>query len=92
MVIINDTLIKTGFVIEVIKPSGEDECDIIIHSRVDDWVPLSVIREWVRGYAYCIRGTNDIHVQGMKDGIALMKKDLLGFLDDNKGVAGDIKD
>jgi hypothetical protein len=83
--ILSEHIIKTGFIIEVIKPRDEAECDIIIHSSVDDWIPLSMLMEWIAGYAYCIRGTNDLHVQGMKDGIALMRKDLLRFLSENKG-------
>jgi hypothetical protein len=45
----SDSLIKTGFIIEVIKPRDKAECDIIIHSSVDDWVPLSVLNRMLRG-------------------------------------------
>jgi len=44
----SDNLVKTGFVIEVLKTRDDAECDIIIHSRVDDWVSLSVLSRMLR--------------------------------------------
>lgn len=44
----SEHIIKTGFVIAVIKAKDDDECDVIIHSRVDDWVQLSVLNRILR--------------------------------------------
>lgn len=44
----SSNLVKTGFVIEVLKTRDDAECDIVIHSRVDDWVPLSILNRMLR--------------------------------------------
>jgi S-adenosylmethionine:diacylglycerol 3-amino-3-carboxypropyl transferase len=44
----SSNLVKTGFVIEVLRTRDDAECDIVIHSRVDDWVPLSILNRMLR--------------------------------------------
>lgn len=41
--------IKTGFVIEVTKHKNDKECDVVIHSKVDDWVSLDWLKKQPSG-------------------------------------------